>query len=421
MLKPHDGKRITLAGPKAEGSWMRESGSVPVKGAFWAQMSVLVLVVIAGAGFLAPGASAADTAAGSLAAAGGNVYVSSVVFDPTVFFTGDTGTVTYSITNGNANQSITVNHAGFGDNNIRRTSGTFDTSASIGPLQTKDYTFSVVANAGNGIYYPTFSLSYFGSMSLWHQANVQVDNTPLVLLVTDTPDTFSLGTKDTVSVQIANPRKNDVKNVILQVSGDGLSLMPEKIFIGDLAPGKSTTVNFTATPDRETTMNLTVRYNNGDNVHTVATTLPVTLGSDKKKATPVISNVEVTNIGGVYHVTGDITNAGLLTANAVTVTSLAPAVPADPYRSYIIGALKQDDFGSFELTFTTDNTTSVPIQLSYKDKDGNVITSQQSVSLGGVTSTVKSTGGPDILPILALVIIIAVSGGYYYLRMRKTH
>ena len=389
-------------------------------GMFPHDTSAILLAVLLGLAALT-GAASAGTAAGSLIAAGENVYVSSATYDPAVFFTGDTGTVTYSVTNGNGNQSITVNHATFGDSNIRRTSTTYDATASIGPLQTRDYTFSVIADATDGIYYPKFSLSYFGTQSVWHQAKIQVDNTPLVLLIADKPDSFTLGTKDTISIQIANPRKNDVKNVILKVSGNGLDPMPGTTFIGKLASGDHTTVNFTVTPGSESVMNLELDYNNGDNLHTVTTTLPVVFSTDKKQAEPVISNIGVTSSGGVYHVTGDVTNAGLLTANAVTVTSLPPAVPEDPYRSYIIGALKQDDFGSFEVTFSAEDAESVPLQLSYKDKDGNIITSQQKVSLNGGTTSVKGpAAGPDMVPIAALVVILLGAGvAYYYLSRKK--
>lgn len=380
----------------------------------------IIIAALLAAGLFIGTACAVDTSAGALVSAGENVYVSSVSYDPAIFFTGDAGTVTYSVTNGNANESISVNHATFGDNNIRRTSGTYDTTASIGPLQTRDYTFTVVADASDGIYYPRFSVSYFGSMSLWHQANIQVDNTPLVLLIADKPDSFTQGTKDTISVQIANPRKNDEKNVILRVSGTGLDINPSTIFVGNLASGKSTTVNFSVTPESESTMSLELDYNNGDNVHTVSATLPIVFSTDKKQADPIISNVEVTKEGNAYTVTGDITNAGLLTANAVTVTSLSPAIPKDPYRSYIIGALKQDDFGSFTLTFTADDAESVPLQLSYKDKDGNVITSRQDVSLAGAKSSQQSSGGPGIVPVLAVIIVMCLgAGGYLFMKKKK--
>ncbi len=114
--------------------------------------------------------------------------------------------------------------------------------------------------------------------------------------------------------------------------------------------------NFTIVPEQPTTLELNVKYSNGDNLHNVAVSQPITFVMDKKDANPIITNVKVTRENGVYDVTGDVTNAGLQTANGVTVTSLSPAVPMDPFRSYIIGALKPDDFGSFEITFSSEDT-----------------------------------------------------------------
>lgn len=378
---------------------------------------IVLLAVFTGISFLVGSAYAATELDAS---AGRNVYVSDMTFYPAIFFTGDKGTITAYVTNGNANQTVSVNHASFGDNDIQRTSGTYDASSAIGPLQTRSYTFSVIASADDGTYYPTFSLSYFGAYSLWQQADVKVDNTPLVVGVTDMPDTFSPGRKDTVSVQIANPRQNDVNNVILEVSGGNATIMPAKNFIGTLASGQSTTVNFTVIPDQPTILALDVDYNNGDNVHTVTTSLPVTFVTDKKDASPVLTNIKVTKENGIYHVTGDVTNAGLQTANGVTVSSLSPAVPQDPFRSYIIGALKPDDFGSFEITFTAEDATTSPIQISYKDKDGNVITSQQRISLAEADTSTQQADQPGYLPALGIVAVIALAGGgYLYLKKRK--
>jgi hypothetical protein len=366
------------------------------------------------------GAACADTTSDTLTALGRNVYVSGVTYDPAVFFTDDSGTVTFHVTNGNANQTISVNHASFGDQNIKLTSETYDSSSAIGPFQTRDYTFSVLANAQDGTYYPPFSLSYYGASGLWNKEAVQVDNTPLLLLVIDEPDTFAQGRKDTISVQISNPRKNDVKNVILSVSGANTEITPSKTYIGKLASGASIIVNISVTPSQPTTLELKVDYNNGDNIHTVTTSVPVIFSEDKKLANLVLSNIEVTTTNGVYHVKGDVTNAGLQTANGATLTPQSPAVPQDPYQSYVIGALKPDDFGSFELTFSADGLTSVPLQLSYKDKDGNVITSEQHVSLTGATSTDAKASQPWLLPVIGIVIVIAlVCGGYLYMKKRK--
>jgi hypothetical protein len=381
------------------------------------QWFMAVLVIFLGISLFA-GFVSADTESDTNA--GRNVYVSNITCSPSVFFTGDSGTVTIYVTNGNADQTVTVNHATFGDSNIQRTSGTYDASSAIGPLQTRSFTFSVIARGTDATYYPTFSLSYFGGYSLWQQADIKVDNTPLVVGVIDMPDTFSESRKDTVTVQIANPRTNDVNNVILDVSGADAAIMPAKNFIGTLAPGQSMTANFTVTPDQPTVLTLNVDYSNGDNVHSVTTTLPVTFAADKKDASLALTNIKATKENGVYHVSGDVTNAGLLTANGVTVTSLSPAIPQDPFRSYIIGALKPDDFGSFEITFTAEDVTSTLLQLSYKDKDGNVITSEQRISLAEANASTQQASSPGYLPALGVVAIIALAGGgYIYVKKRK--
>ncbi|MDD1701758.1 MAG: hypothetical protein LUQ31_02100 [Methanoregula sp.] len=382
-------------------------------------MPGILLVCILSLGSLAVPAGAYATPDSIVAT--GNVYVSNVSYDPGAFFTDDSGTVIYTVTNGNANTSVSVNHATLSSTDFRLTSGTYDTTSNIGPLQSRTYTFSIRTDAVEGSYYPTFSLDFRDGNSLYYRGLVKVDNTPLVLSVQDRPDAFTEGKKDTISVQIANSRQNTVKNVIFEVKGDHVTLTPSETYIGSLAPGASKTVNFTVMPDAETTLSMTVSYDNGDNHHAVNLTLPVEFTSNKQQADPVMSNIVVTLEKGVYHVTGDITNAGLLTANGVTVSSLSPAEPQDPYRTYVIGALKADDFGSFELTFTApEGTTSVPLQSSYKDKDGNVITSNQPVDLTSAQSTTSADSQPSMLPAVALILVIIIGiCGYLYMKKRK--
>jgi len=354
--------------------------------------------------------------------AAGRVYVSSVTYDPAVFFTGDVGTVTFEVTNGNTDQGVVVNHATLSEinNNIKLISGSYDYSSNIGPDQTQTFTFSVEADGRDGTYYPTFSLSFRDADNLWYKTMVQIDNTPLVVTILDKPDAFTQGRKKTMNVQVANPRKNDVYSVLLEISGTGITSTPSKIFIGELASGANKTVNVAITPDQPTTLVITVHYANGDNIHKVTTDLPIIFGTDKKQANPVVSNIQVKSDAGIYHITGDVTNAGLETANAVMVTTLSPAIPQDPYRTYVVGALKPDDFGSFEVTFSGENGASIPLQLSYKDADGNIITSTYDVKVSSLTNNSQKNGLP-LLPIVAVVIILAVfvGGWVMYLRRNK--
>ncbi|MFA5269205.1 MAG: CARDB domain-containing protein [Methanoregula sp.] len=391
-----------------------KNGILP--GTFIGRLGIFLAFLVAAGLFVLP--ACAYTTPESIVASG-NVYVSSVTIDPAVFFTGDEGTATFYVTNGNANQSIVVNHATFGDKDIRLTSGSYDSSANIGPLQTRPFVFSIASDAFEGTYYPTFSLSFRDADSLYYRTQVQVDNTPLVLTILDKPDTFTQDKKDSITAQIANPRNNDVKNVILEVSGDGVTASPSRIYIGALASGTKTNTTFSITPVTESPVKITVNYDNGDTHHTVFLDLPLSFAPDKKKASPQMNNIQVKLEGSIYHITGDITNAGLETANAVSVTSLSPAIAEDPYKNYIVGVLKPDDFGSFEVTFKASGATSVPVQVSYKDADGNVISSRQDVALT-VTDTALQQNSPSLIPVIVIVVIVALAaGGYLYLRKRK--
>ncbi|ABS55544.1 conserved hypothetical protein [Methanoregula boonei 6A8] len=350
-----------------------------------------------------------------------SVYVSNVTYYPGAFFSGDSGTVTYQVINGNTNTSMVVNHASFSDTDIRLTSGTYDSSQNIGPLQTEPFTFSITTNASDGNYYPTFSLSFQDGESMHYQGLVKVDNRPLVMTIQDQPDAYTQGKKNTISVQIANPRSDDVHNVIFTVSGDGATLTPSQTYIGDLPSGAMTLVNFTVTPNAPTTLNLVVGYDNGDNAHSIDSTLPIQFTTDKQQADPVMSNIVITANGTVYTVNGDSTNAGLLNANGVTITALSPAVPEDPYQNYVIGTLKPDDFGSFELTFSVpEGTKSIPLKQSFKDSDGNVITSTQDIDLTTAQQASQSNAGPGMLPVLVVVAIVVIgAGGYLYMKKNR--
>ncbi len=353
-------------------------------------------------------------------AASAKVYVSNVTYNPGSMYDGDKATVDIKVTNGNTDTGMIVNHAQLSDDTIRTVSRPYDSSSNIGPGQTRDYIFEIIADGKEGYYYPTFSLSFLESDSLYYRTFVEIDNALPELTFVDKPDTFSAGKKDKIYAKISNPRSNAIENVIVEVAGTGATVNPSEISIGRIDAGGNALVNFSVTPQQQTDLTLKITYDNGDNPHTMSNTLPVIFGENKKQADPQVNNIKITKVGTVYHVTGDVTNAGLENANAVTITSGSPATAQDPYKNYVVGVLKPDDFGSFEVTFSAEGSTSIPIQLSYKDADGNVITSQQTINLATATSSDQNTAQPSVLPIVGVIIVIALAGGgYLYMRKRK--
>ncbi|MFA6225176.1 MAG: hypothetical protein WC620_03105 [Methanoregula sp.] len=335
-------------------------------------------------------------------------------------YDGDKATVDIKVTNGNTDTGIVVNHAQLSDATIRTVSRPYDTSSNIGPGQTQDYIFEVAADEKEGYYYPTFSLSFLKSDSMYYRTVVEIDNSLPELTFIDKPDTFSAGKKDKIYAKISNPRSNALENVIVEITGNGATVNLSKIFIGTINAGGDVLVNFSVTPQQQTDLTLKITYDNGDNTHMMSDTLPVIFGENKKQADPKVNNIKITKVGTVYHATGDVTNAGLETANAIEIAAGYPATAQDPYKNYVVGVLKPDDFGSFEVTFSTDSTTSIPLQMSYKDADGNVITSQQNINLATAVSSDQSTVQPSILPIIGVILVIALAGGgYIYMQKRK--
>ncbi|WP_243670977.1 hypothetical protein [Methanoculleus chikugoensis] len=146
---------------------------------------------------------------------------------------------------------------------------------------------------------------------------------------------------------MANPRSNAASGVqVIPQGGSGFTVTPESAFIGTLKPDASGTVAFNLTPAAETNVTFQVVWRNGINTHTADLVLPVAFGEDKKRADPVITNVEVVMEGDLCRATGDVMNAGLEPARSVVISppGAPPATPTDPpFRVYVVGTLDPDD------------------------------------------------------------------------------
>jgi len=372
----------------------------------------VTLAVTAGAATTTSVTADPQTAAGQLS-------VTKVTLDPEVFYEGDRGTIALEVTN-SGTESVAIHRATFYDNDIEVSGNPYEASTSIGGGNKQTFTYTVVANAPEGIYYPIFSISFRDAGSLRYPVKVQVENAPLRVSLLEKPDTFSTGKKEQVKLLVGNPRDNSVNGLNVVAQGSGFDIVPSSYFVGTLDSDRSVIVPFTITPSGPGDLVFHVNYKNGINPHETTLTVPVTLLDSKKQARPVVSNIqEKSDLDGTIHITGDVTNAGLEPAKAVIITASPPAVPVDPYKSYVVGGLEPDDFSSFEVTFTAENVTSVPIQVSYRDSDGNLYTEISNVDITSNTS-VKATGSPLPLPIIGLIIgLVVVIGGIIWYSWRK--
>jgi hypothetical protein len=340
------------------------------------------------------------------------VMVTGAVIDPAVLMPGDVATVTVTVKN-TAKVSVPVRSAKmYTEGNILVLDNPYQTYGAIGAGNDASFTFTVQADAGSGTYYPRFVLDFTNAGSLRYAVPVKVEAVEPRISVADIPDAFTAGKKEVVRVTVSNPRSGEINGVSVVPSGDGVVSVPTSTFIGALPPDGVAEVAFNITPDRETSLTMTVAYRNGRNQRTTEVSIPITFSEDKKGARIVVSGVEVTFENGSYRVSGDVTNAGLEVAKAVVVTVGSPGVPVDPNRVYPVASLDPDDLSNFELTFRAENVTEVPLVIEYRDENGNLYTTRTNISVGG-TALPGEGEGDGFLPLTVVLLIgaaVAVVG-----------
>jgi hypothetical protein len=385
---------------------------------------------------LAGMAASAGAATGSVAAtnpqdAAALVYVSGYDLTPAVFYPYEEGTLTVHVTNA-ANTSVIVSQPAVVDPSVDvLNKGAFTTATSIGPGATVDYTFVIRADGSDGTYLPLFTVSTnaYGTYGIHSQIKLKVDSHDVRASISKKPDTFSLEKTDTVNVSVVNPRLGDVSNVLIEATSTGSDISPSEEFVESIPAGSSVKVPFAITPHQQSDVTFNISFRNGDNVHTTAVVLPLNLGEDKSAAVPLVSNVALTSNGGIYTLTGNVGNAGITNAQGMVVSVGAPVKPVGPYPNYEIGSLSSNDFSRFTLTFVSTDLSAVPVQVRWKDSEGNTRSSTTmldlSNSVGSSPDGIRSSSGESgtgsgissFYPLIAGGIIV-IAGIVMYLKRK---
>lgn len=326
----------------------------------------------------------ASAAEESTAAA--QIAVTGISIDPEDLMRGDTGTITVEITN-TGDEPVAISRAVlYGDGITVVNERTYDAVGTIGPGISMEFTFTVKASAPDGIYYPKFYLDFRDEGCFRYYIPVHVESSEIVVSVIDAPDTFSKGVSEEVTLLLGNTRDNTLTGITVTPAGEDLESTPTIGFVGTLEPDSSAETTFELTPSGSGDISFIVEYRNGINLHTSTITMPVVFGEQKIRAEPVVNDIEVSGGGSSYTVTGDVTNAGLDTAYSIQVTVGSPGRGTDPYPVDVLGALEPDDFSGFEVTFTAQGASSVPLIIQYKDEAGNTYEESVDIALGAALS-----------------------------------
>jgi hypothetical protein len=321
------------------------------------------------------------------------VYVSGVTYSPQVFYPGEQGTITVHLTN-SGTTSIGLSQPDLIDTSVEVVNkNSFQTLSYIGPGATMDISFIIKATAPDGMYFPLFSIGTVSASAIHYPIKLQIDSTDLRASISDKPDSFAVSRTDTVNLSLVNPRNGNLDNVLVTTSGPGVDVSPSESFLTTINPGTSVDFPFKVTPGQQGDLTFHIEYQNGDNKHSTDVVLPLNIGEDKTGANPVVNNVALTPQGSSYQLSGDVNNAGITDAKSMVLTVASPAQSMEPYAEYAIGTLASDDFSSFQLTFTSKDLSNVPLQIQWKDADGNTFSTIKNLDLRAVAGSSSLRAG----------------------------
>ncbi len=326
------------------------------------------------------------------------LYVSSYTMDPAVLYPYEQGTV--SVTLGNSgNQSIGLSNPNLISDTITiDKKDSWNTMSYIASGSTITYSFLVSANPPDSSHFALFSIETKDGDIFHYPILITVDSTDLIASISDAPSVFPAEIEKTVNLSIVNPRAGKIDNIFVTASDSGIKVSPSEKYVSSLDAQSSAVVPFTVTPSQAANLTFHISYQSGDIDHSTEVVLPINVGNDKTAALPVVNNVALTTKGSYYDLTGDITNTGITDAKGLTVTVGSPAQSTGTYAEYAIGSLASDDSRSFEVTFTAQDLTSVPLVMLWKDAEGNDYSLTKKLNLGtasgsGSNSSVSRTSG----------------------------
>jgi hypothetical protein len=325
--------------------------------------------------------------------AAAQVCVTNVTMDPEVLYPYEEGTISVTLTN-SGTTSVGLSHPDLLSEKIHiKTLDSWDTMSYIGAGATITYTFVVTADPPDQTDYALFTVGTKSGVSIHYPIKVKVDSREIQATVSGRPNTFSQGEDETVNLTLINVRSGTIKNILVTPTGNGVEVQPISKYIYSLAGHNSVDVPFTVKTGQESNLTFHVSYMNGDAEHIVDTVLPVVIDHDTTSVVPVINNLALSSKGSYYDLTGDIINSGVSDAKGLVVTVGSPAKGTETYPEYAIGSLASDDSGSFELTFTASDLSSVPLVISWKDTEGKNYKITKTLDLTSSLGSMGSTSG----------------------------
>ena len=315
------------------------------------------------------------------------------------YFPGDTGTVTVTLTNGGTT-SVGLENPTLLSPHITAQQSDWEGMTYIGAGDSMSYTLQFVVKPPDGTYTALFTVGTENGNAVHCPVGINVNSNPLLAAVTSQPTSFAPEAEQNVTLTLMNTREGEINDIVITPEGDGIQAEPSTDLVPLLAPSCSCADTFGITSHQASNLTFNISYQDGDNTHYTDVVLPITIGEDKTAAVPVLNDVALTTTASGYDITGDITNAGISDAYGVIVNVGSPATGSGTYPVYAIGSIASDDSGTFELTFTTNDLSAVPVVITWKDSAGNDYSLTKTLNLGSSAGAANATAGsgPRVTP-----------------------
>jgi hypothetical protein len=342
-----------------------------------------------------------------------SVMITEYHVDPEVFMPNDIGTITITIKNMEAVQSVKITDVSMLEREIKVLSDPYFNIGRLGPGESLNLSFTIKAGYAEGIYYPLILLEAENAENIRHQIPVRVDSTPLTMGIKDIPEEIIKGERAEIKLVVGNSRPNTVTGV--KIATDSANMVPSEVFVGSLSADESKVASFNFTPQTKGrhTLTFTSEFKNGDNFHSTALSITLDVTESKKSAELILTGIELEFMPGMsrYKITGDINNAGLEDARSVVmkIEEREGIEAMHPYKSYFVGLLSPDDFSSFELDVqVAENVTTVPLLIEYKDEDGNLFSMTEYISIEHRPAANSGTLPVSMIGVLVVIVILIV-------------
>ncbi|SFM80506.1 COG1361 S-layer family protein [Methanolobus profundi] len=213
----------------------------------------------------------------------GTIELTEITCDPVVFMPGDTGTVSFTLTNTATESSVTLDDEVYDTNarvqsavlngvdGVDVTSESYVGSGVIGPGDSisLSYNVEIADNAQDGTYY--LDLSMVGNSYAYNnnwRIPVKVDSASIKVIPSKPMELIN--GEGTLEFDVANMHPNTLSSVSVKLSADGVDLSPEEYFVGSMDSDELFTIEIDAKADIEAEsvpVTITVDYRNGINDH----------------------------------------------------------------------------------------------------------------------------------------------------------